>query len=294
MMNEEDGPSSSSCGGLPRKTEAMSVDGRQAFDKYVTSSSPLASLTSATSRAVRRRVVNRVHRRDSLRGAARTLQELETGADTLVHHDVLGSLSLRERDIMRRRIDHFGKLPVDMTALGSFNEIQGPVDYAGAGRAPAPLDINLLSLLAVGFSAAPLEILMGERGPDFVKSLCRDSVLPEEQQLERAERLGLSKPYSDPQLRNPRQRAALVTRLLESNLVEISLEDGIRVGIFTVLKSHGRRQRLIVDARLSNAAFCDPPPVDLPTGASYSRLYLEAGEELYGSACDLKDAFYTM
>ena len=215
--------------------------------------------------------MNRVHRRDSLRGAARALLELETGADTPLHQDVQGSLSSRERDILRGRIDHFGKPPVNMTALGPFNEIQGPVDYAGSGCTPAPLDLNLLSLPAGGFSASPLEFLIGEGGPDFVKRFFRDSVLPKEQQLVRAEELALAKPYSDPQLRNPRQRAALVSRLMESNLVEISREDGIRVGIFTVLKSDGRRQRLIVDARLSNTAFCDPPP---PCGFTHGCLLL--------------------
>lgn len=59
-------------------------------------------------------------------------------------------------------------------------------------------------------------------------------------------------------------------------------------------KSDGVRQRLIVDARRSNACFSVPPPPDLPTGASYSRVFLRPGEKLSVTSSDLKDAFYTI
>eukprot|EP00959_Pyramimonas_sp_CCMP1952_P163920 3427146-Pyramimonas_sp.AAC.1 len=49
-----------------------------------------------------------------------------------------------------------------------------------------------------------------------------------------------------------------------------------RVGLFTVWKKNGK-QRLIVDARLSNLCFAQPDPVDLATGGSSASLEVDPG-----------------
>ena len=91
-----------------------------------------------------------------------------------------------------------------------------------------------------------------------VSEVCSNFVLPKEQQAIRTEELGLSRPYSDPRLRNRRTRVKLVRKLLAANLVELSLTDGVRVGVFSVWKKGKTSQRVIIDARISNACFSDP------------------------------------
>eukprot|EP00973_Karenia_brevis_P028682 3955516-Karenia_brevis.AAC.1 len=83
-------------------------------------------------------------------------------------------------------------------------------------------------------------------------------------------------------------------RFLSANMIDFSLTDGTRVGIFCVWKSDKQKMRVIVDARLSNCAFCEPENPDLPTGGSFSRVHIDQGEALWVSSVDLKDAFYTM
>ncbi|CAK0798854.1 unnamed protein product [Prorocentrum cordatum] len=66
---------------------------------------------------------------------------------------------------------------------------------------------------------------------------------------------------------------SLVARLQAAGLVEFSLTDGVRTGIFAVWKSDGVKQRLILDARISNCSFEVPESPDLPTVNAFSRRY---------------------
>ena len=82
--------------------------------------------------------------------------------------------------------------------------------------------------------------------------------------------------------------------LLKANIIELSLDDSVHVGVFAVWKSDRIHQRLIIDARISNPYFEEPESPDLPTGASYVRVFLKRDQEAWFSCCDLKDAFYTI
>ena len=63
------------------------------------------------------------------------------------------------------------------------------------------------------------------------------------------------------------------------------------MGLFTVWKKNGR-QRLVVDARLSNLHFAEPETVRLTTGATFSSIEVDEGPALEVGGVDIVDAFY--
>ena len=247
--------------------------------------------------AVSRSVVRRLHRRrhvdQGVAGLAKTLWELEHGQPApkhLVEQEALASSE--EVQFLRGRVQQLGGPPEQFSPREAFRELQGPGDYAGDRCDLASLCVESLSVPMAGFVPKGLATLMGDKGSEYVRRLS-STVLPEEIQEEKLRESELRKPYNDPVLRDVKRRASLIRRLLEAGLVELALEDGVRVGLFAIKKANGT-QRLIVDARLANLCFSEPSSPDLPTGASYSKIFLGEDESLYGSTCDLKDAFYTI
>ena len=162
-----------------------------------------------------------------------------------------------------------GSPPGDMTPQGAFVELQGTEDYAGERVDLAPLDVGILSLPEEGFQPQPLRDFL-EVPEAAISQQVSNLVLPKEAAARRLEELGLKKPYSDPSLRSRRKRQALVKALDRAGLLEFSLEDGVRVGIFTVWKKGRKKQRVIVDARLSNAHFEEPESVSLPSAQKHA------------------------
>ena len=254
-------------------------------------SSPLSS-RPGLSRSVLRRLRRRQHQDAGLIDTARTLWELERGADWPEH---LGcpssSLTKEEMAHLRGMVRQLGRPPDSMSPRGAFSALQGSSDYTGERCDLAPMDIDSLSIPDCGFKARPLEELMGQEGADFVAEFIKSCVLPEQQQRDGLQKLNLRRPYSDPRLRDVAKRGALLRRMLDAGLLEVGTEDGVRVGIFTVWKSDGTKQRVIVDARLSNACFSLPDSPDLPTGGSYAQIQMDSSHTLWGSTCDLKDDF---
>ena len=63
--------------------------------------------------------------------------------------------------------------------------------------------------------------------------------------------MGFGKPYHDPVLSSPAIYGRLLRRMKDNGLLDFTTEPGEavqRVGLFTVTKKGGQRQRLIVDA----------------------------------------------
>ena len=150
-----------------------------------------------------------------------------------------------------------------------------------------------LSLQQPGFVPQPLSSLM-PGGAAVVAHVVQSFVVPPEKQVLNQEEIGLEQPYTDPSLKGRKQLSRLIRLLLDRSLVELSLEDGTRIGVFAVWKSDGERMRLIIDARLSNTHFTEPPPVSLPGAENLSQVHVASSESLHVSTSDLKDAFYTM
>lgn len=123
---------------------------------------------------------------------------------------------------------------------------------------------------------------------DFVTS----QLLPPQEVERRLEATGVQKPYSDPLLNVRSNYIHFLKRLRRANLVEFSDETPLEnIAIFFVAKKNDR-QRMIVDARRSNAHFRDPAYVQLCAGDTLSRLEYGLGDTLTIGMADLKDAFY--
>ena len=111
---------------------------------------------------------------------------------------------------------------------------------------------------------------------------------------EKLEACEVSKPFLDKGLAQcPRKYATLVSRLVESGVVEMSSDPGLaQVGVFAVAKESGA-QRLVVDARLASCHFAEPPSTALlPTGAAFSQIRADHTRGLFFGGLDLRDYFY--
>ncbi|CAK0814984.1 unnamed protein product, partial [Prorocentrum cordatum] len=98
----------------------------------------------------------------------------------------------------------------------------------------------------------------------------------------------LKRPYYDPSLQGrPRRYARLLAALDGAGMLEWRRHGSPRVGLFTVWKKNGK-QRLIVDARLSNLCFASPDPVDLATGGSFAPLEVDPGPPVCLAQVDIQ------
>ncbi|CAK0864325.1 unnamed protein product, partial [Prorocentrum cordatum] len=70
-------------------------------------------------------------------------------------------------------------------------------------------------------------------------------------------------------------------------------DDFEEVGLFTVWKKDGR-QRLVIDCMGSNLHLAEPNKTSLASGASFSRMELQEGEQLWTGGVDIADAFYNV
>lgn len=84
----------------------------------------------------------------------------------------------------------------------------------------------------------------------------------------------------------------LVRRLSSLEMVGFTTSPRCINGVFAVPKD-GDGQRLIIDARPTNALFVDPLPVNLPTPDLMSELYSD-GQPLFVAKCDLSDFYHSL
>ena len=103
---------------------------------------------------------------------------------------------------------------------------------------------------------------------------------------------GLKSPYYDPLIKhNKRLYSELIRKLHSAGVVEFRRSCREHVGIFTVWKKSGK-QRLVVDARLTNCWFDAPEGVQLATGSSFSAIEVDGGPPIALGGVDIADAFY--
>ena len=194
-------------------------------------------------------------------------------------------------------VDALGPPPVDDDGVRvpgrvALQELLAKQGYGGG--ATVSLDINLLSLPSLEGSPVPLEELLGPGGHQFVQEFVNSAVLPKNAAQSKAEASGLRSAYMDTSLRSdPARYGRLLERLRAAGMIEYRRSGKARCGLFAVHKKGGR-QRLIVDARLSNCCFTDSKPVSLCSGATLGAIKMEEGEKLYVGQVDIENAFYGM
>ena len=249
------------------------------------------------SRSSRRRRGAAAHQAGRLEDLCVALNELDgfdgkSGVADAVDH----------RRLLAGRVKDMGAPPPEFNACAdgadkgrvALNQLLADTaDYAGEAQSVAPIDISRLSVPAAGgVGPVPLEVALGAEGPRIVAEFLQTCVLPTHQAAANIVEAKIKQPYIDPKLtRSPKTYLKLLCKLYNAGMLNFRNSVGrCMVGVFTVKKKDGK-QRLVVDARVSNQWFSTPPSTQLPTGSAFAQVQ---GSGFCVGGLDLKDAFYNL
>ena len=87
---------------------------------------------------------------------------------------------------------------------------------------------------------------------------------------------------------------AIVARLLESSVVELTEDEPICVNGLSAIRKDESHDRLIIDGRRGNLFLNTPPKVRLPNLADLARIILLNGSQLYTAKADMSNQFYML
>ena len=192
---------------------------------------------------------------------------------------------------LRDSILELGKPPSDLNGQGALAELRAKIGYTGEPVSLAAFNGGLVSLPDAGSRPASFESILGDGAESFREALF-SKLCDTDKVREKKGECPLKAPYFDPQLQtNKRLYLSFVRRLLDANLIELRQSCREQVGLFSVWKKGGK-QRMIVDARLSNLWFDAPEKVRLATGSSFSKIEVDAGPPIEVAGVDIADAFY--
>ncbi|CAK0810560.1 unnamed protein product, partial [Prorocentrum cordatum] len=225
------------------------------------------------------------------------LNQLDAGSD-LVRRQCGGEPSRTQQLCLERLAEScaaMGAPPTDLSSEVALRELQVGTAYGDCDPvSAAPFAHDLVSLPAVGGAPVPLDQLLGKDGPDIVRRFISSKVLSNHDAAEAKKDSGFARPCLDPVLRRRGDYLAFISRLRKANMLDFRLDgdDFEEVGLFTVWKKDGR-QRLVIDCRGSNLHFAEPNKTSLASGASFSRMELQEGEQLWTGGVDIAE-FYNM
>ncbi len=170
---------------------------------------------------------------------------------------------------------------------------QPVVDYALSESLQAAVDTvpELVKLPAQVGHASLLDLL-----PSDVAELysCEDNVVaPEVSRDTDVEQRARARVFWSPSLRVEAVRDEFIKRMWDAGMLRVLQDVRERVGLFTVGRSDGL-QRLVVDPRPTNAAWCPPPPIHLTSGPLLARQLQTNGRRGIVSKCDLSDYYYSI
>ncbi|CAE7316484.1 unnamed protein product [Symbiodinium necroappetens] len=161
-----------------------------------------------------------------------------------------------------------GAPPGDLTVPEALRSLRcgGYTDLGQSVGALTNYQPDLVSLPEAGWQPINLDALGGKVRGRSISSFIQEQLLPAETAHMKVKDSGVERPYSDPRFRDPRVYGDFVSRLLQSSIVDLSMQGGReRIGLFFVSKK-ANKLRLIIDARRSNAHFRPPSYVHLATG----------------------------
>ena len=249
------------------------------------------------SRSAERKSAQRSHVARWADDAINALNAMYLGTEFVADSSEAGaSASLaQKRSVLRilSLVKSLGKPPTDVTGQGALSELRAKLGYDGQPSTLAQLQEGLVSLPVSGSQPAPLEKILGGSA-DFPCSLLESKVLPPEAVKGLKAQTSLKQPYFDPLLKfNRRAYASFVRKLHDSGVIEFRRSVREQCGLFCVWKKSGK-QRLVVDARLTNLWFSDPEPVALATGTSFGNIEVDGHGPIQLAGVDIADAFYNI
>ncbi|OLQ05790.1 hypothetical protein AK812_SmicGene10971 [Symbiodinium microadriaticum] len=258
-------------------------------------------LARRVSRGCRQRIGLKNHKVEDVNAATWALNSMYNGAGVTPlgggPANSFDGTSAAQAEVIHRiqhAVEALGAPPSDLTVPEALRSLRcgGYTDLGQSVGALTNYQPDLVSLPEAGWQPINLDALGGKVRGRSISSFIQEQLLPAETAHMKVKDSGVERPYSDPRFRDPRVYGDFVSRLLQSSIVDLSMQDGReRVGLFFVSKK-ANKLRLIIDARRSNAHFRPPSYVHLATGDSLSRLEVDPETELTICTADLKDAFY--
>eukprot|EP00438_Fugacium_kawagutii_P013923 Skav213475 [mRNA] locus=scaffold565:39265:42440:+ [translate_table: standard] len=255
---------------------------------------------SCSRKGIRRFLVDQ-HVRKEVNHTIRALNSMygcpESGSTMISLEEELfghGAAQLKAVDHVLQSVHAIGKPPSDLTGSGAFESLRAAEGYSHEPAVGSLCSFNLekVSLPEGDWSPIPLSDLWGPDGRELVEDFVTSQLLPPQEVEKRLRGTGVQQPYSDPLLTVRSNYVHFLQKLHKANLVEFSEEAPAENIAISFVTKKNDRQRMIVDARRSNAHFRDPAYVHLCTGDTLSRLEYGFGDSLTIGMADLKDAFY--
>lgn len=260
-------------------------------------------IPSDVSRKVRRKHLRRHHFEDEVNHTVDALNSMygchgQHRKRVSLDENLFGTAAAQydSFEFIQQMVQAMGQPPPDLTSSGALQQLRAANGYgedeAVATGSLASFNIERISLPGSNWKPIELASLWGTDGQSKVDEFVAQQLLPPEEARVKLAACGVKAPYSDPLLRQGRAYHQFLRKLHESHLIDYSLRPGKeKIAFFCVTKKSGML-RLIVDARRSNAHFCEPSHVDLTTGEGLGALEFQRGDVVTIAQADLKDAFY--
>ena len=86
----------------------------------------------------------------------------------------------------------------------------------------------------------------------------------------------------------------LVQRMQQAGMVTFTTEPKIVNGVFAVPKDNGAQQRFIFHGAPVNAAFVDPPHIELPSPEVFTRLHVPEGKTVFAAKSDVRNFYFAI
>lgn len=231
------------------------------------------SLCSAPglSRGALRRVRRRLHWQAWATDAVLCLNDISGYGD---HSGCLGE-SAAQRSCLDRLAQTFRELPppdAHINSAGALRALCGSNPGYTAEELPcATSNRELVSPPPEGMRFATIDGAVTGDDLDFWMSW-RSRMLRSPGEVEVLRQpLGLVQPSSDPFVRRGKEYGGCLDDLARRRLVSFGREKPASVGVFFVPQKDGRL-RLIMQTRMANTLFVDPPYTELPTSTAFARL----------------------
>ena len=157
-----------------------------------------------------------------------------------------------------------------------------------------PYDRGLLSIPSTGNQAVDLRGVLDDVGRETIEDPQRCMLLSDDEIGTLVEKQQPICTYMDPTLRDSLPTyCSFIQDLFLCGMVEFTNRPSGLVTPFCVAKKPGKL-RLILDCRDTNRRFRPPPTLAAGTGASWARLSIPEGKELFVAQSDIKDYFYSL
>ena len=156
-----------------------------------------------------------------------------------------------------------------------------------------PYQRSLVSLPEPGSTVNDALDLLDEVGRDTVLAF-HDTMLRDFEKEPPKQMPGNITPYMDVNLKSSEELYSnFVADLWERNMLDFEAEVKSLVTPFFVTKKSGKL-RMVLDCRVSNTFFKDPPDIAMPAGYSFSQLELGPNENMFVAQTDIRDYFYSI